>query len=730
MIADDAHIAADFIHNFQSMGPSIHHSIVGWLQKNIPETLWGAILQKLSRKFIESGNYVEAFYTLKTLKQGLTDSKSTQLSNMLLAHVQKKCIEASLDIILNHLTHEEKDKKILAKNIEINIVALLETQPKLCLMILKSSPPAQQFKIGRNNLSNPNASSFSLSIDNSKLLQNIGVPTLDYSTIKDGVCVVGIGSGSFLADIFHITTFEFSTPQVGIFIIESSLNIFKSNLAINDFSALIRSERVFWYIGVEGLQNFFNYFRSQDQFLPSYQLIVDNKLSENFIPEISRMVKEKENELLKLQKEAADLYKNKGQISIPTLLQAKKLKVLGITSIFTSYVQFCMRDLIEGFKEIGCEIVIAKEEALHLRMTFTYMLKLLNSFQPDIILTINYNRLDLKCAIPETIPFVNYQQDKMAHNTLPDASAKIKQFDFIITERMNLDWLKQAGYSMNHITPIEYYPTNHTLYHPIKIDKMIENKYGCDVSFFSNGGFSPESGFEKIRYLLAGNDSKLSKLIMDYYDLIRERFFQWNAYPASINQHRALLDIVCRSMSLEIEKKKYEEIITQFWRNVSEKYLRQLPLERLSSCGFNIALYGIGWDTHPRLKKHARGVAANGVEMNIALNASKITYHALMHQTSHPRVVDAAAARTFCIIKELEDDGDCIERLFTKNQEFVYFDGPEDIGRIVDYYLKNNEKRHQIAHAAFLRSHHYQYAGFAKQILSIVDKGLTSNNTT
>jgi spore maturation protein CgeB len=145
-----------------------------------------------------------------------------------------------------------------------------------------------------------------------------------------------------------------------------------------------------------------------------------------------------------------------------------------------------------------------------------------------------------------------------------------------------------------------------------------------------------------------------------------------------------------------------------------------MPLETLSKNGVNLALYGHGWETNPRLGRFARGIARNGTELNLINNASKIVYHAISTSTFHPRFIDAAASGSFILVKHLESDFDPVARLFENGAEFLYFDGPLDISDKVTYYLNHEDERSKIAANICQKVQSYSYSHFAKSIVEMI----------
>lgn len=119
------------------------------------------------------------------------------------------------------------------------------------------------------------------------------------------------------------------------------------------------------------------------------------------------------------------------------------------------------------------------------------------------------------------------------------------------------------------------------------------------------------------------------------------------------------------------------------------------------------------------LYRHFTGQEVWGEEMVKVYNASKIVMNL------HSQGVVGTNMRTFevmgCGAFLLSDARDILDRLFRKGEEFVSFERNEELPGLIDYYLKNNDKRLTIARQgqeAVYRDHTYRHR--MKQLLGFM----------
>lgn len=540
-------------------------------------------------------NYiVEPYWILKTLKAIITENSISEVLNKLLIAIGEECKKRALLWLETIGSYTSEEYSHLSNNLTKNILTLLEAHPSICAMLINDEKSTMEkietvgdkhfypyglFKICLNDLRESGT-------DKVEREENV-----TYGQIENGVIFLGVGIGQKIIEIFAKTLFPFHFPQIGIFVIETSLNRFKSFITISNDTRIFSEKRVNWFIGSSANVTFLDFFRKEDQFMPSFRYHTDPGVASLIIPEMNCIIREKKALTTKHQQTINDLFNENYDIDLLKAYKGRRpLRILGMTSLFTTFLQYCMRDILEGCKALGHEVDLAIEKETTLRLTNEYGYKKIIEFKPDLIISICYNRKDFSFCLPERTPFVNFQQDVMPHNLGRRAIEAISHRDFITVGRQALKWMKKEGYPENKILPIDFYPANTNIYKPLNLTPFQIKKYGSEVSFISHGSETAEEGFENIKKQLAGQGTEINALAKNYFEILIDRYQKWENYPVNNTQHEIILNTLLADMNIEVDQKLYDQLIKLFWHDVSEKLIRQIPIEALATSGIDIAL--------------------------------------------------------------------------------------------------------------------------------------------
>lgn len=736
-VTDINKLTEDFIYKFTALQSPLHLSIIEWFETNgtVPCDIENTLIE-MFEALKDKGFYVEAFWIAEAAQQFTAmESCSAERLKCSQKQVEERYIEECCKWLEEEIVAPQDKVVSLKFMLGRNLSALLCSNPIICIF-LRNANPDRRIKIEKACSEDKNLHYYIKNRDSEKQFADTiySVDVLRAKIKKDGfpACFIGMGSGHFLLAAFVDLSLLMSTSntiyytdgmRIPIYLIEPSISVFKANLAIHDMITIIASEFVFLYLGPEGVEAFFDFFEKEDQTCISEFHLIDPYIVSELTGRLRELSARKEEEYVKNRKKIFHLYSSKTDEEWRTIYkQERPLRVMGYTTLFSTFFKYCMRDMLEGFKTAGCETKMLMERSPVLRMSARDMVKEIAEFEPDLFLGIAHNRWDWGAGIPDNVPFINWQQDRMPHNSSSEAAAKVGKKDLIIAARWNRDWLLEAGFPSDKIKLLDYWPTNTNIYRPVELTKDQLERWGCDVSFISHNSTAPEYEL-KLLLEATSNGSEVKKLFETYYSVIESRFDKWDNYPVSEQDYSYLLDYASVQRSVYIKEDEIKaKVVFYFFHRIGDRFFRQRSLEELAANGIRLALYGLGWEKHPRLSRFARGVAGNGEELNIVYNASKITYHALQSQTMHNRVMDGMAAKACVLIQRLPKDMDSVERLFTSGEDFVYFNGPYDIVEKVSSLLNSPREREKIARNACQKVQSYTYKTFAQEILDVIAK--------
>jgi len=130
------------------------------------------------------------------------------------------------------------------------------------------------------------------------------------------------------------------------------------------------------------------------------------------------------------------------------------------------------------------------------------------------------------------------------------------------------------------------------------------------------------------------------------------------------------------------------------------KEKRSEYLERLCQDGYNIKIYGDGWENHPKSsclwqKNYIQSKSFYGEGMSKVLDASKITLAFVREhnkETLACRTYEIPAAGGFMLHQRTAKTGEALE----EDKEGVFFSTYEEMKEKIDLYLKNENLRKEI----------------------------------
>ena len=389
----------------------------------------------------------------------------------------------------------------------------------------------------------------------------------------------------------------------------------------------------------------------------------------------------------------------------------RPLKILLTTSKFSTFVQYCTRDVAQGFEALGHQTRTIIEKAYTERFSFLNFSRNLASFKPDMVFTINHLRreYDGGLLVHKSIPFVCWVQDELPTLYNQQAAKTIGKRDIVLGVRWHIRRLVAVGYPNENLSCIPY-PTNEQFYHPMNLGKKDRGKHDCEVSYVSHVSFSPEKVFADL--LAQINDysrTKDAKGVNDYkeilkimFELVKERFYDEKDCYNQSDYEPLLLEAEEQKGSRIEDDRLRAYILKEFFYKIGSAFFRQLPLEWIAEEGYDLKLYGKGWENHPRLSKHAQGPAINGQELCKVYNSSQINLHLLHVSILHPRLIDGLASGGFFLVK-YHADGYAQREManyFDTEKDIILFRGKDDLLKKIKFYLEHPGERKLITERA------------------------------
>jgi len=337
-------------------------------------------------------------------------------------------------------------------------------------------------------------------------------------------------------------------------------------------------------------------------------------------------------------------------------LSRPRLRVLGITSRYTTFLQHSMRDWLEALDRLGHETKLLMEPADHLLLGPAGVAQGVLDFQPDLIVIIDHYRAEMG-TIPESIPCVMYVQDRLPNIFSAQAGENQTRRDYCL------------GPGRLHLSEKYGYPAQRFLSCPVGInERRFEqreltraeiDRFGCDVSYVSHASRPAE---QIVREYAAKSGSPHIARLCDHFHQRLESWYAAGGIALSEIAMRQILDRCMSDVRVQLAEADIPPFLAFFNQSVNNAIFRHQTLNWLAGLGVNLHIWGRGWESHPMLGRFARGVADNQSDLAKIYRASKINIQVTPHGSVHQRLLDGLAAGGFFLLRW--HPGDAVGRLY------------------------------------------------------------------
>ena len=539
---------------------------------------------------------------------------------------------------------------------------------------------------------------------------------------RSSVClVIGIGSGHELVEIYKRTDNTGNTDNAApgsalpLYLLEPDPCALVAVLCVHDLSAALNTGRLLVWAGARSLDAYIAYMSENRQALfPTQHLLFlppdQTAFAQQAVTRINQLTETTAQRIDSIEHAVADYYAgmdNNAWRAIYTTTD-RPLRILGCTSRFTTFLQYCMRDLLAGFDKLGCTTQLHQETSAIMRTTKYDLLATINEFRPDLIIYIDHFR-DEYPYLSDNIPFFNWIQDLLPEITDPKSRAlTLLDFTSVFVPQW-LDTLKEIPCYRDHDISLLPLGINTDVYHPCP-----EARAEFDVLYVSHlpdptatlmplrdtgVSFSPNQD-EAI--LLHNNSIDLQGLVVVYLmmmktldgllidDLwryvvepkIRRSFVLRNLQNCEIDAHDELVEHLCRSTRIN------QDIMLA---------IKYRPIRALVDKGFDVRVYGRHWERYPGVESAARGIAENGAPLNELMNSARLCINNSPGTSFHMRALEILGSGTFMLSRRIPFDAFDITDYFEKDAEIFFFSNELNIVNNVRKFLADDELRRGLA---------------------------------
>jgi hypothetical protein len=463
----------------------------------------------------------------------------------------------------------------------------------------------------------------------------------------------GIGDGYLLHHVARHPPKLYMDRQQVAHVIEPDPKALLAALLVHDYTGPlgpIEHERFCWWVGLDWRPQLLQATEA-DPYLPvpttCISLGVRGKTIEQALVMLGNDATARDGELARrLGEHYRALDAAHFHAALEQRLPGRRSRVLLLTTRFSSVLQYSTRDTAAALEELGFETLVVIEPAASRAITRLGLRRLLDRFRPDLVLQIDHHRHEHADVFPPQLPFVCWAQDNLANLTSVEAGAKLGSRDFMLSGLKSM-YVRRYGYPDRQcieLAKLTRVPTRPAAW----------RSDGDDLVFVSNASQTPH----ELRRQIVGlhQSAECAQLLAACCDAIEAVYAGGNALFHSLDVARvvrATEDRVHLRFADPAEERSAIDLLFDRFNNL---LYRQQALawaaDVADELGLSMALYGSGWETHPRFARHARGPVTYGEPLERLTRQSRINLQIVPFYCMHQRLLDGVVAGGFFLVRD------------------------------------------------------------------------------
>jgi hypothetical protein len=329
------------------------------------------------------------------------------------------------------------------------------------------------------------------------------------------------------------------------------------------------------------------------------------------------------------------------------------LRIMGVTSRYTTFLQYSMRDWLNGFDALGHKTHLLIENSDHEVSNNLSTAKAVDEFQPDLVLLIDHYRAEIG-GLPQNIPCAMWIQDLMPHLLSGEAGAKQNAYDYTLGYGRPI-FSGKHGYPHARFMP-SMLGVNENRFARAPIAPAELEDYVCDLSFVSHASTPADV---LLQNQLATSSPQTQRVLRDIYDRLVAVYDAGGCVAEPLAMEKIIIAAM-RDLAVETSASSRGTLSDLFVNKINNALFRHQALQWAADMGLDLRLYGRGWEAHPTLSKYARGIADNQTQLAAIYRASRINLHLTPHGAVHQRVLDGLCAGGFFLMRYRPGDAAAI----------------------------------------------------------------------
>jgi len=318
------------------------------------------------------------------------------------------------------------------------------------------------------------------------------------------------------------------------------------------------------------------------------------------------------------------------------------LRVLGITTRFSTVLQYSMVELGQAITAAGHEFKLTMEADNHTLERPD--LDVIAEYQPDLMVQISRMRHETPW-LPRQIPDLCWDQDNLPSMRTAAATQSLDALTYVAGHGAEHGFLN-LGWPERNCIFFKAAGSTHR-YSNAPVPPELHARLACDFSYVSNASGTPEAEFAEQLAVWKGKPDCQRLLAATGEQVLAQ---SRSGYAWDSARLADCLRAQAAQLQIPLPDAACAEMVHQLYR-VSDRAFRHVALEWVVAyCrehGRTFRLFGRGWQGHPVLGSYAQDFIAPGEELRALYQATKINLQIIESGFVHSRVLDGLAAGGF-----------------------------------------------------------------------------------
>ena len=326
------------------------------------------------------------------------------------------------------------------------------------------------------------------------------------------------------------------------------------------------------------------------------------------------------------------------------------LRVMVVSSRFSTYVKHAAEDVCEALKARGATAYLMLEPTCHDLYSAEDRLRIAHDFAPDFIVIINHFRANFSAELPESIPVVTLIQDSMPQTLSPDQTGSPGRYDIVaghVTKNVE-EWIGDEG----RLIPS---PVTASAAKFARARTAPRGERACDIAFITNHSQPPEAMLDQ--FLSAARDAEAHSRLRRLSEACAHAASSAHSERPRLALWRAVAEVF--GDGYEPGGAAHERVLRLVALPLADRYIRHETIRWAARIardrGLTLGLFGHGWESHPEFGTYARGHVEHR-ELPGLYASCLCSVHASINWLFHQRIMECALAGGLTLCRWTMDD--------------------------------------------------------------------------